>query len=744
MISFRLLFCLTFYFVFNSLYSQNTITIYYDYLKTMPQEEYSINSVGQKHGKYTRYSMSGHILEEANYVNGDLNGTYIENYCHKLGNGSYVVKLKTVGQYKNNSKHGVFTTYDYLYNSYSFLYYSNIIFYSPSEQEIADNCILKGKKIKAPDYVYEYGKLKKHISYSYYPDIYGVERKYAIRDFSGSSDNFNEYDLIHYSLFTDFKNKSILVADGSINDEGKMIGNWIIPKNKDGLSIDDEVNNRKKNSYFKVSTLDKQYTDEIEYYQKLRFLTTGELDTTYTSKTYYLNGQLKDSVKVIKLDYDSYRHNGYGEGRIWMFCGSNSIIKGPYRSYYMNNSIDEIGTYGINNGKSIKIGIWEKYDVKGALLNKLDYDLSRLTIEEIESNLSSAILEKNNNNFSISKNHFIKTINLLNKVINLNKNYDTIINQYTNTKLIECELQLKEINEFLDLRKTKIYSYQTVSKSEFNKFKIEFSKLLISNSKNLTAGENNIKLTLKFDTLGQNQSIFTPTNNTILNEKISKMISELTSPKINGSYVFSEFLYDFKINWKTNTHVVYSDYKGIYTKEKNFLFFNECRTFINQLNHPYGKFTFSNLKIRLNDNGDSSHLDNLTLVKVKTRGGPFNMFYSLVMPGWGTKKVYYDKEKGNIYRAWYILCTSVGGIAKGMELFNINEVENSEDIEDFQKIVDETNTLRKINLIAFGVTGILYVYDVSRTFVKGVSNVIKTRKLNNNIKNNPSLVFDLK
>jgi hypothetical protein len=710
----------------------------------MPQEEYSINSVGQKHGKYTRYSMSGHILEEANYVNGDLNGTYIENYCHELGNGSYVVKLKTVGQYKNNSKHGVFTTYDYLYNSYSFLYYSNFIFYSPSEQEIADNCILKGKKIKAPDYVYEYGKLKKHISYSYYPDIYGVERKYAIRDFSGSSDNFNEYDLIHYSLFTDFKNKSILVADGSINDEGKMIGNWIIPKNKDGLSIDDEVNNRKKNSYFKVSTLDKQYTDEIEYYQKLRFLTTGELDTTYTSKTYYLNGQLKDSVKVFKLEYDSYIHGLYGEEKIWMFCGSNSIIKGPYRSYYMNGSVDEIGNYGINNGKSIKIGIWEKYDVKGALLNKLDYDLSRLTIEEIESNLSSAILEKNNNNFSISKNHFIKTIDLLNKVINLNKNYDTIINQYTNTKLIECELQLKEINEFLDLRKTKIYSYQTVSKSEFNKFKIEFSKLLISNSKNLTAGENNIKLTLKFDTLGQNQSIFTPTNNTILNEKISKMISELTSPKINGSYVFSEFLYDFKINWKTNTHVVYSDYKGIYTKEKNFLFFNECRTFINQLNHPYGKFTFSNLKIRLNDNGDSSHLDNLTLVKVKTRGGPFNMFYSLVMPGWGTKKVYYDKEKGNIYRAWYILCTSVGGIAKGMELFNINEVENSEDIEDFQKIVDETNTLRKINLIAFGVTGILYVYDVSRTFVKGVSNVIKTRKLNNNIKNNPSLVFDLK
>lgn len=51
---------------------------YYDYNKTKVDEEYFVNAKGEKNGKYKEYTREGILGQEANYVNGQLDGVYIK------------------------------------------------------------------------------------------------------------------------------------------------------------------------------------------------------------------------------------------------------------------------------------------------------------------------------------------------------------------------------------------------------------------------------------------------------------------------------------------------------------------------------------------------------------------------------------------------------------------------------------------------------------------------------------------
>lgn len=149
-----------------------------------------------------------------------------------------------------------------------------------------------------------------------------------------------------------YNSKNNLIIKGTIGEKGKMIGEWTIPRREDGTSPD------------------KNNTEECTYTQKIKFDKNGNPDTNYVSKSYYLSGKLRDSIRLISLEFPS----GYNYSGIWFLCGRNKLVKGSYRSFYETGKTISEGNYKIENAQSIKTGIWKNYDANGNLINEVNED----------------------------------------------------------------------------------------------------------------------------------------------------------------------------------------------------------------------------------------------------------------------------------------------------------------------------------------------------------------------------------
>ena len=302
---------------------------YYDYQKTKPDEVYYVNAQGQKNGLYTKYTYDGAKSVEVTFVNGVFNGPGKEYYTR-----GGVSKLKLSGSYKNNEKHGQFITYTYVKYGQSYFNIMQNFAFNDKEADIFNT----GVQTKHLEEFFDNGLLKKEISY--YP--------------SGKTAHIKHFlDGILSGEYISYSPDNQQVINGVISNKGRMIGTWIIPRENNGDCPKD------KSDFSKVT-----------YTQKIKFDDYGNIDTNYFSKTYYLSGKLRDSVRVLKVKYQGE----YDSKGIWYLCGPNTVITGPYQSFYESGKVQTQGQYTVENGKSIKVGIWKTFDESGNLVNEINED----------------------------------------------------------------------------------------------------------------------------------------------------------------------------------------------------------------------------------------------------------------------------------------------------------------------------------------------------------------------------------
>ena len=110
-----------------------------------------------------------------------------------------------------------------------------------------------------------------------------------------------------------YNDKSVVLAKGKIGPGGKMVGLWVIPREENG-----------------DCPRDKHAIANVVYTQKIKFDQNGNVDTNYMSKSYYLSGKLRDSVRVITLEYPS----GYDYNGIWYLCGKNKNCKTYFKEIF--------------------------------------------------------------------------------------------------------------------------------------------------------------------------------------------------------------------------------------------------------------------------------------------------------------------------------------------------------------------------------------------------------------------------
>ncbi len=317
---------------------------YHDYQKTKPHEVYYVNSQGQYNGSYTKYDSEGAKVVEGTFVNGVVNGPEKRYYTR---NG--VSKLKWFGNYKNGEKHGQCITYTLVKYGQSYFNIIQSMMFNDKEVDIFNT----GVQTKVNEEVYDNGKLTKEI-------IYHLTGKIA------TSRNF--VNTMCTGEYLAYNSKNNLIIKGTIGEKGKMIGEWTIPRKEDGTSPD------------------KNNTEECTYTQKIKFDKNGNPDTNFRSKSYYLSGKLRDSVKINSLEFPS----GYNYSGIWFLCGKNTGITGPYKKFYENGKIMQEGNYKTINGNSREAGIWKFYNQDGSFKEEKDYD-ALLVLEKIEKEKADSI-----------------------------------------------------------------------------------------------------------------------------------------------------------------------------------------------------------------------------------------------------------------------------------------------------------------------------------------------------------------
>ena len=321
----KLIILVLFVIIGSSAQSQILKKTYYDYQKIKVETVYYVNSLGQNNGLYTKYNNEGAKAVELNYSNGVVNGAGKEFYTR-----DGVSKLKISGNYKNGEKHGQWITYTYVKYGQSYFDIMQNMYFNDKEADIFNT----GVQTKVKDETFNQGACTNETRYYATGKVF-FAANYENRRYTGDYLCNNE--------------NNVAVAKGKIGTEGKMIGAWIIPREENG-----------------DCPRDKQNLSKLTYTQKIKFDNNGVLDTNFMSKSYYLSGKLRDSVRVISLEFPS----GYDYNEHWFLCGKNILITGPYLAYYETGKIQTEGQYNIENGISVKVGVWKSYDQNGSLIKE--------------------------------------------------------------------------------------------------------------------------------------------------------------------------------------------------------------------------------------------------------------------------------------------------------------------------------------------------------------------------------------
>ena len=262
---------------------------YYDYQKIKVESVYYVNSLGQNNGLYTKYDSQGAKGIELNYSKGIINGPAKEFYTR---NG--VSKLKISGNYKNGEKNGQWITYTYVKYDQSYYNIVQSMMFNDKEVDIFNT----GVQTKVKEETFNNGSCTKETNYHLNGKVF-YTANFQNRSYTG--------DYVCYN------DKSIVLSKGKIGPGGKMVGLWVIPREENG-----------------DCPRNKHAIGNVVYTQKIKFDQNGNVDTNYMSKSYYLSGKLRDSVRVINLEYLS----GYDYNGIWFLCGKIKNCKTYFKEIF--------------------------------------------------------------------------------------------------------------------------------------------------------------------------------------------------------------------------------------------------------------------------------------------------------------------------------------------------------------------------------------------------------------------------
>ena len=367
--------------------AQKHVTTYYDYSKIHPREDYYTNSAGQKSGAYKAYNQNGVVVQEYNYLNGEMNGLCVD-YQAK-GTERWVAAKAT---YKNGVQDGYFIKYD------------------------SDNDF----RTKWKDGYYKTGKESGTWKEWWggeglHPDVIKLICQYSNGQLNGSWKLYSEKGslITKGSYVAGQKNGMWYIYDASDSTKvlnsgeyanGTRVGPWTIYMDK-GWS---ETDNPQKYAFYRKITFDNAGNPTNDKVQDFYISGTKQWEGYLSSVNpdvynhigvsiyYFENGKeqleqdfdkgiQKDFYQsgTVKGEYDLLKDGSVtGKGKVYSesgkLTGEGSMAKGKFvgywKFYFDNGLVSEEGEYVNDFYKGVvKKGIWKAYYESGKIKTITDY-----------------------------------------------------------------------------------------------------------------------------------------------------------------------------------------------------------------------------------------------------------------------------------------------------------------------------------------------------------------------------------
>lgn len=323
-------------------------------------------------------------------------------------------------------------------------------------------------------------------------------------------------------------------------------------------------------------------------------------------------------------------------------------------------------------------------------------------------------------------------------------NFEFALNEYNqvltfddqNISALEGVNKINYIKDILYKRKTSVFSYQKTNPLDYSSFNNNLQKNLNNIIEKRKNGIINIDLTISFDTLGNNSSLFKLNSSSdikyldFLNNGIN--FNSLNSYKLGGYFISTRELINIDLKWQTERLYFKSNSRGNRTFDHSEIDNSIFTKFINSQNYKYGQYTFEVKTKTLNSN----NFTDIKLVKYKTAAGPASALYSMLLPGMGTLKV------TNGQKGWgrFVCFIVSSGLAIGSKLYSDQQYKNyisATDQPSIDKYYNSANNSHKVALISIAVTSSIYLYDVIWVFSKGIKNQKETKYLRKQLKQGP-------
>lgn len=301
--------------------------------------------------------------------------------------------------------------------------------------------------------------------------------------------------------------------------------------------------------------------------------------------------------------------------------------------------------------------------------------------------------------------------------------YKEVLELDENDKNIKNKIyEILEILEILENRKNKTYNYKSTNLSDYNILLNKITDKLNLYTQQYETGSLDFNYTLKFDTLGKNNSSYFTNSTTILDLKHDLNNINNTSlqpPALKGFYLNSKDEINIDLNWNTSYPKYKSNNKGIKQIKGENYESSSIQSFIRRQVYGYGIFTFEVKNKYLN----SSKYSDINLIDFKNNAGVSSVLYSMVLPGLGTLKVTHG-EKGIGRMAAFILSTSLG-------VFSYSKA-----MREPQSTTSISNSMIS-SYVWLGISSSIYVYDFFDVFVRGCKNNAKSKELIRKLKRGP-------
>ena len=272
--------------------------------------------------------------------------------------------------------------------------------------------------------------------------------------------------------------------------------------------------------------------------------------------------------------------------------------------------------------------------------------------------------------------------------------------------------------------------YSFLNQKDFIKIKNLFEEKIEEITSGQTDGKLNFKYEINFTQTGKNKSdfIYKDGFGSEFQFKFEDAVAKANiSPSMVGDkYTKSNDSILVNLSWQSSKENIVYNAKS-QTLSSNF----------KALNLPYGRYK-TDIKVK-ELNGHAFY--DQRILKYNPRG-PLNAINSMILPGWGTRRVTYNEKSGwgrFAMVAVPLLTSLTFGIMSRNNFDNYRKTDALVDSDNANNYYSKANKQRRTSLIFAGVGAAAYVFNISWVINQGIKNKKNKKKVNNLIKQEDGL-----